>query len=623
MPRNSNTIIAAAYPRISQDKDKDNQLRSQTRAILAYGADNGITIPDDYVFPESFTGTIGLERPQLKKILQLARNGKINAIILYDLTRFARDITQAGLLFNEMKSLNLIIHIVEWNYPLRYESIGDYNRFMEESIRADIERRKILERTTRGKKDLADNGTIIAQGRSPYGLTVEGKKTSKRFVLVPNEVEAVQCIFRLYVNEKYTVREIMRYMNAHGYAPPSQKHVMSMFRNTWSDRRIYDILKNPIYTGRYYYMKREQVSKVLLPSGKWHRVTKIRSIEDQYLIEVPDIRIISDDMFNTAQTMISEGARRNNTDLKQPYLLNRRIRCACGRKSESTHNGKGFLYYLCTGKRYKTHPLCPIPLRMRATFVDESVWMAIEALLRNPKLTLQRLRQAQQQQQDEQSEASMTLDKLESLTEQYESELETLYREYKSNMLSERLYMKEKKRLDAQIEDAKTAHAQHAERYNAHILSDSEIDTISHSCATIADQLDKIYRKDGSISYEHRKKIIELLDVFLQLEVKDGAILGHVSIHGFGIDTVRVNFGGNDQGNSASGSHDPDSDNGCGNDRVLKYTRSFTGVTRSPAASILSRHSSRVGSSGTASAKWWVCPAPMRTRGCLAGSRSK
>ena len=89
--------IAACYCRLSDDDAQDGtsgSIETQTKILSDYCRDHDFEIHDFYK-DDGFTGT-NFQRPAFRRMMEDARNGKINTIVVKDLSRFGREHLQVG-----------------------------------------------------------------------------------------------------------------------------------------------------------------------------------------------------------------------------------------------------------------------------------------------------------------------------------------------------------------------------------------------------------------------------------------------------------------------------------------------------------------------------------------------
>ena len=85
------------YLRLSRDDEKAGEsmsIENQRIILRKYAADNGGIIVDEYI-DDGWSGT-DFERPGVKRLLDDAKEGKIDTIVVKDLSRFGRNYIQVG-----------------------------------------------------------------------------------------------------------------------------------------------------------------------------------------------------------------------------------------------------------------------------------------------------------------------------------------------------------------------------------------------------------------------------------------------------------------------------------------------------------------------------------------------
>ena len=83
--------------RLSRDDDKSGEsmsIENQRIILRRYAGEHGGEIVQEYA-DDGYSGT-DFERPAVKRMLQDAQSGKINTIIVKDLSRFGRNYIQVG-----------------------------------------------------------------------------------------------------------------------------------------------------------------------------------------------------------------------------------------------------------------------------------------------------------------------------------------------------------------------------------------------------------------------------------------------------------------------------------------------------------------------------------------------
>lgn len=327
-----------AYYRVSSDKKEDGySIETQSAFIHHYCELHGIKIVKKYE-DFGFTGT-NIYRPDFQKMLNdlLSKNIHADAVIVYDLSRFSRDLTDANLIEDKLNENN--IQIISVSENIDSSSNG---KFMKNVINAMNE--KYVDDLSRRIKDsnisLHENGKFQG-GFAPYGYEID---INKDFQIVGYEAENVKVIFNMYVNN-HSMKDIIAELN--------KRNAVTRFGNPFTKSSIQDILKNEIYCGIYVYDKSKKVKK----NGIYHYV---KNSPDEYKrIEDKVPAIISRELFQKA--MEKRTKNQKGTKLKKKkntYLFSGMIQCAdcssnfTGNTHTNFQNGKAYtsISYQCSSK---------------------------------------------------------------------------------------------------------------------------------------------------------------------------------------------------------------------------------------------------------------------------------
>ena len=96
-PKQNKNYIVGIYARLSRDDGQEaesSSIENQRLILTKYVKEQGWTLHDVYV-DDGISGTT-FERPGVQKLLDDAKNGIINTIIVKDLSRFGRNYIQVG-----------------------------------------------------------------------------------------------------------------------------------------------------------------------------------------------------------------------------------------------------------------------------------------------------------------------------------------------------------------------------------------------------------------------------------------------------------------------------------------------------------------------------------------------
>jgi site-specific DNA recombinase len=328
---------ALVYCRVSTDaQERDGtSLVTQERACTEYAKSKGWLVIDAVC--ETASG-YSLDRPGITRVRQLLAQGAVDVLVSYAVDRLSRNQNQIGVVFDEVERAGAKLDFVTENFE--DTAVG---RFIlaARAFGAEVEREKILERTTRGKLERARSGRIPqAMGRGTYGYSYN-PQTGKREI-EPAHVDVLRRIFQRFT-EVRSYGAVSRELN--------DDNIPALGGGRWYPLTIRRILMNESYTGRFLF-RRTQWVRTRTKNGTVRRKPIDRPADDW--IEIPDAspRIIDDWTWNRVQEILNDPQRSVPRVRRNTYLLTGRIRCAtCGAAMVGQTMGAGSnrtQYYGCT-----------------------------------------------------------------------------------------------------------------------------------------------------------------------------------------------------------------------------------------------------------------------------------
>lgn len=226
--------MKAIYARQSLDKKESVSIEGQL------GLCKTKLLPGEPYLEYTDKGYSGknIERPSLDKLLKDIQDDKIDAVIVYRLDRFSRNITDFYNMYEVMTAHNCdfmsVSEAFDTSTSMGRAMMGILITF------AQMERENIQQRI----KDnyyyrIGESGTW-ASGPAPYGFT-NGRTADNKPTLIPckPEIEAVKMMYRLYLEStKISLAEVARQLREKGYASRT---------GGWTSSTISKILQNTVY----------------------------------------------------------------------------------------------------------------------------------------------------------------------------------------------------------------------------------------------------------------------------------------------------------------------------------------------------------------------------------------
>ena len=373
---------AAMYARVSSDRQREQEtIASQTVTLQAYAAAHDYVVPPAWIFEDDgYSGTT-LVRPGLEAVRDLAASGQIAAVLVHAPDRLSRKYAYQILLTEEFARAG--VSVVFLKAPAG-DTPEDRLLVQVQGMIAEYERAQIAERTRRGKRHKAQCGVVNALSGAPYGYRYVKKTDQADAAYAVDEIEAtvVRQVFAAYTQERVSVREIARRLNA--------RQVPTRKRARWDASTIAKLLRNPAYAGRACFGKtavgpRQRISRRRSLQGR--RPTGDTANHDRprsEWLEIPVPPLIGEETFAVAQERVTQNTHFARRKTKTPTLLQGLLVCQhCGYTLYRRRQ-----YYRCWGIDGYRHPHGPVctnrPVRQDA--LDALVWAEVLRLLDDPTL---------------------------------------------------------------------------------------------------------------------------------------------------------------------------------------------------------------------------------------------
>lgn len=291
---------------------------------------------------EGISGKSMRNRKGLQKLLDMARNGKVDKIYTKSISRFARNYTETLDVVRELRDIGIPLIFEKENINTLDPKCG-----LILTVMASLAEQEIISMSNNQKwaaRKRFANGSIELS--RIYGYTYsQGNLTVK-----DDEAEVVRLIFEYYL-EGYGVEKIAKMLTQEGY-----KNIHGI--TEWNKRTVLYMLKNEKYAGN-----------ALLQKSVYTLKNKVKNngIVPQYYIENSHEPIVSTEIFEAVQKLIRERAvKYHHTDAnagERKYPFTGKIKCGiCGATYKRKIVAKGKTYecikWACTIKEYKGKAVC-------------------------------------------------------------------------------------------------------------------------------------------------------------------------------------------------------------------------------------------------------------------------
>lgn len=350
---------AALYCRLSVDDGNfGGSVSIETQKILLeqYCKDHKIT---DYKFycDDGCSGT-NFDRPSFKKMLSDIDEGKINLVIVKDLSRFGRNYVEAGMYVQRFTDSNIRFIAADDNYDSLVNS--DDLLFPIKNVVNEMYARDVSKKTKAAKKAKARDGQFIGS-KAPFGYKIDpndrhhlivdepAAQVVKRFFRLASEGVGYNKMAKIFREEK--VLTPIAYFNLNN--PDYFKSDYWRKEFDWHVTSIRAILNNEVYLGKLVYGKQRNKS---MKSKEKVRNPK----EDWIVVENCHEPIITQELWDTVHKILN--AKHRPAKVGEVQMFAGLLYCSdCGhcltysqkqRKDGSYHGAYSCWMYKTHGKEY-------------------------------------------------------------------------------------------------------------------------------------------------------------------------------------------------------------------------------------------------------------------------------
>ncbi len=334
----------AIYCRISSQMQSTDRQRED---LLKVAERFKYEVDPDHIFIDIITGfSIGEDRPNYSALLSEVEKGNINIILFSELTRLGRNSTELLAEVQRLQNKGIDLYFEKQDLWVRHDSkdLGSRILLAVLAITTSYEIEMFAERSISGKINKISKGGGIGGDNNAYGYRNDENKI---MVIREDEAEVVRRIYNMYADGKSTI-EICDILNSEnvptsyatriqefkenrqrkGLAPKSYDHFKDEENFTWRPSAIAKLLCKELYTGhRFVQFHKPQVDKLEKKKGKHVE----REVIYTYDVQMEDLRIVDDDLFQRVQDRLAQAAYNKNNAMKHDNLLKAKLICGeCG-----------------------------------------------------------------------------------------------------------------------------------------------------------------------------------------------------------------------------------------------------------------------------------------------------
>ncbi|MDD3279136.1 MAG: recombinase family protein [Lachnospiraceae bacterium] len=443
LKKDFNLFNVAVYIRLSRedgDKEESDSVGNQRKLLTEYiGKKEEFVLHDVYV-DDGYTGT-NFNRPNFQRMITDIEDGKVNCVVVKDLSRFGRDYIDTGRylerIFPELGVRFISVTDSIDSMKQAYDMLLPIKNIFNEQYARDISKKVQTAVKTKQK-----SGEFIGSFTS-YGYK---KSPSDKNKLIIDEYAStvVRRIFDLFIRG-YGKQKIAKLLNSEGILCPSEyKRTMGLnYHNGnklnsttyWSYSTINSILHREMYVGNMVQGTKHQRMR-----SKQRKVDKA----DWIIVENTHESIIDKETWEKSQSLLKKRTRELDLETNKNIFAGF-VKCGdCGRAMAKNmwrraDGSKTYSFYCGTYKRYGTELCTPHTLPLKE--LEAIILSDLKVIVQNVE-NVQELVKAQSFTASKAKRISDTeLTKLKSELERIRKLKQSIYEDYREELISKEEFL--------------------------------------------------------------------------------------------------------------------------------------------------------------------------------------
>jgi site-specific DNA recombinase len=329
--------VAAIWARISGPGQQS--LPSQIEEVRTWLETQGYVVPHERILAIDWTSTDILTCPQMQTLLRWVQQQEVEAVGAVHLDRLSAKPGQMAQILETLKESG--VELILKNFPLPEGLIGDGIALMMTIAKAFS-----VDRADKGAKGgLRDRAKLRGLPPSPrnlYGYTWDGTRTRLQST---SEWPNASFICRAAL-EGATLGHIRHELHHRGIPSPTG-------REWWAKQVIYGMLTNPVYGGRFYALRREEVEPKKRRTPGYGKSSSSRKpiTEAHYLpnivVESPPLKW---EEWETIQERFHQNKLLAQRNAKRDYLLRGLVMCETHHRHHHGRPHRQSWCYICPAR---------------------------------------------------------------------------------------------------------------------------------------------------------------------------------------------------------------------------------------------------------------------------------
>lgn len=377
------TLRCAIYARYSSDQQSPSSLQDQIRKCREYAQQHGWIMLDQYIYTDAELSGAGADRPALQRLLTVVqeRPRKFDVLLIDDTSRLSRRQADQSNIAEQLRFSGFRFIAVSQGIDSAHEQ-SDVLMTVHGLVDS-LYLKELGKKTHRGLEGQVLRGNH-AGGRC-FGYQNEMVEGGSRRVVDPVQAAVVVRILEMYASG-LSYRNVAKTLNAE-HVPTVRPRAGRRYAS-WCPTMIRALLRNELYIGRVVWNKAQFIKR----PGTNKRVARERPRTDWKIVESPELRIVSDDLWRRVQDRLDRmksvygpAGTGINKASSSPNLLTGLLKCGtCGANLIVTGGWRkhGHPYYGCSQNFHRG--ACENGVRVRQEIVERNLFARLQEEVLTP-----------------------------------------------------------------------------------------------------------------------------------------------------------------------------------------------------------------------------------------------
>jgi site-specific DNA recombinase len=380
------SLRCATYARYSTDKQTPASITDQLRTCDEFAQRKGWKLLEDHIYTEEAVSAAGADRLALKRLLQAALSSPrpFDVILVDDTSRLSRSLVDSVRIFEQLSFAGVRIVAVS-------QGIDSQNDQADVLVTVhglvdSLYIKELARKTHRGLEGLALRG--MHTGGNCYGYRSVRCQDGTRLEINEAEATVLRRIFEM-VADGSSLRTIAKKLNLEGIQSPRPRARKQYC--TWCPTAIHAMVRRELYIGRVIWNR----SKFVKAPGSNKRLRRPRPQSEWRIVERPELRIVSDELWNRVRHRLASlrqtyGTQKRagllNRVASSPYLFSGLLKCGvCGANLVITagRSRRGNPKYGCT--QHFNRGACPNDLQESQEWLEKRLLAELQNAVLQPE----------------------------------------------------------------------------------------------------------------------------------------------------------------------------------------------------------------------------------------------